>query len=1002
MISAVMRRLLPIVAVLGLIFSALAAAALVSQARAQTRGLDLGAPLNRPNIYGLNIHLLNVPDQSAQLDRIAAAGFVWVRQPFDWQTTDLAAADSLVAAIAQRHLHLVAVLTGSRPPDPAAFTDFAAQFAARYGKQIGAYQIWDEPNIELGWNGPPSAAEYARLLQAAYTAIHAADPGATVLLAGLAPTIETGPKNISDVLYLRQLYALGAGPYFDAAAGKPYGFDASPYDRAVDPNVLDFSRLILLREEMIAHGDSDKFLWGSNFGWNTRPSIWGHVSAEQQAQYSRQAYDRAANEWPWAGPLFLQTPEPSLPADDSQWGFAVPDLRVVTGSFSTALKPGRYAAQDLNAYAIFFDGAWQFSDLGADIPQTGPATITFNFIGTDLALTLRRADYRAYLFVTIDGRPANALPTDSSGQAYVILTSPDLQPRTDTIPLAAGLAPGPHIAVIRADRGWDQWAIVAVTVGPSAARPDLRWPLALLVGIFIMCAAESFISLRKVNPSAPSALSAFQRFSDLGQTAFTAAVAALLWASAWLTWGNDLAQTARKYGDTAPLLLTLLTAGLAYYSPSLLVTLLSLAALFILFCLRPELALPLIALAAPFYLLPRPLWDRAFSMVEVCTVLAVAATLLRLIFSLRNTRRALPAFDSSFSIHHSSFALDLSVLAFVLVSAASALTADVRGVALRELRVVIVEPALLYLLFRLLRPGPKTLWRTADFFLLGAVLVALIGLGNYVTHTNLITAEGGVARIRSVFGSPNNLGLYLERAFPVAVSLALMGRSPWRRALYALATLPIAAAILLSFSKGALLLGVPAAVVVVLLFWGGRRAAIALAALTGAAGLAIIPLSRNPRFAGLFNLTSGTSFFRVQLWRSALAMWADHPLLGVGPDNFLYAYRGKYILPEAWQEPNLPHAHNFVLDALTRLGLLGLASFAAMLVFFFQISAHTVRALAKCGDDDLRPLAIGLLAGMVAALAHGLVDTTYWFVDLAFAFMLTLGLMASLHRLSRD
>ncbi|MBI4315426.1 MAG: hypothetical protein HY679_05780, partial [Chloroflexi bacterium] len=634
-----MRRLLPIVALLGLILSALAAAALVSQARAQTRGLDLGAPLNRPIIYGLNIHLLNAPDQSAQLDRIAAAGFVWVRQPFDWQTTDRAATDALVAAIARRHLHLVAVLTGGRPPDPAAFADFAAQFAARYGNQIDAYQIWDEPNIELGWSGPPSATRYARLLQAAYTAIHAADPGATVLLAGLAPTIETGPKNISDVLYLRQLYELGAGPYFDAAAGKPYGFNASPYDRAVDPNMLNFSRLILLREEMIAHGDSGKFLWGSNFGWNTRPSIWGHVSAEQQAQYSQQAYDRAANEWPWAGPLFLQMPDPSLPADDPQWGFAIPDLRVVTGSFSTALKPGHYAAQDLTAYAIFFDGAWQFSDLGADIPQNGPATITFNFIGADLALTLRRADYRAYLFVTLDGRPANALPTDSSGQAYVILTSPDLQPRTDTIPLATGLAPGPHIAVIRADRGWDQWAIVAVTVGPSAARPDIRLPLAAatlaalasLIGLIISFPRIHRSHLHQHASAVSFIVHRLQSLNDFTQTLLTAAAAALLWASAWLTWGNDLAQTARKYGDTAPLLLTLLTAGLFYYSPFLILTLISLILLFSLFCLRPELALPLIALAAPFYLLPRPLWDRAFSMVEVFTVLAVAATLLRLI-----------------------------------------------------------------------------------------------------------------------------------------------------------------------------------------------------------------------------------------------------------------------------------------------------------------------------------------------------------------------------------
>src|SRR3989304_1006602 len=129
-------------------------------------------------------------------------------------------------------------------------------------------QIWDEPNLESGWSGPPSAAEYARLLQASYIAIHDADPTATVLLAGLAPTIETGPKNIGDVLYLRQLYELGAKPYFDAAAGKPYGFDFSSDDRTVDTGVLNVSRSILLREEMVAHGDGDKFLWSSHFGWS--------------------------------------------------------------------------------------------------------------------------------------------------------------------------------------------------------------------------------------------------------------------------------------------------------------------------------------------------------------------------------------------------------------------------------------------------------------------------------------------------------------------------------------------------------------------------------------------------------------------------------------------------------------------------------------------------------------------------------------------------------------
>ena len=1000
-----MRRYLPATLCLLLaVGSALSGYAVISQTQTRSRGLDLGAPLNRPvNLYGINVDLLRSPDRDSQLTALKETGFGWVRQTFDWRNMDWAAAEALAESTQANGLGLVAVLTGSEPPDPVEFAAFASQFAKRFANSINYYQIWDEPNLESDWSGPPSAAEYARVLQAAYTAIHGADPTATVILAGLAPTIETGPKNIGDVLYLRQLYELGAQPYFDAVAGKPYGFNTSPYDRAVDANVLNFSRLILLREEMIAHGDGGKFVWGSNFGWNTRPSIWGQVKTEQQLEYTRDAFDRAANEWQWAGPLFLQTPDPNLAVDDPRRGFAISDLRLVSGVFSSPLKPGKYPAQSLTAYAII-DGAWKFSDLGADIPQNGPATITFNFIGADLALTVRRADYRAYLFVTVDDQPANALPKDTHGEAYVILTSPDLQPRVDTVTLASGLAPGPHIAVIRAERGWDQWAIVGVTVGPNVARPDTRLPLTLIAIVGIASLVGLVISFRALGRHGDLPLqNAFARIGDLGQTLLAALVSVLLWASAWLTWGSDIANTFRKYGDTAPLIATVLTAGIFYYSPFLLLTLVSLAILFVLFYLRPDLALPLIAFFAPFYLLPRPLWDRAFSMVEICTVLALFATTLRAIPSIRNSQFTIRSLLSTFRTPHS--ALDLSVLAFTVISAAAMLVADVRGVATREFRVIVLEPALFYLLLRirLSTPSPDAAWgggqgvgwRIVDFFLIGAVIVALYGLSNLVTGQNLITAEGGVARIRSVFGSPNNLGLFLGRAIPIAAAIALLGRRRSRRILYSLALLPILAAAVLSFSRGALLFGIPAALGVVLLFWGGRRAALALAGLAGAGLVALIPLSRNPRFANLFSTSSGTGFFRVNVWRSAWAMFTDHPVLGVGLDNFLYAYRGKYILPEAWQEPNLPHAHNIFLDALTRTGLLGFAALIVMLVSFFALARNTLRRIT---DPDLRALAIGLIASMVNFLAHGLVDTGYWFVDLAFVFMMTLGLLAGISR----
>jgi len=51
-----------------------------------------------------------------------------------------------------------------------------------------------------------------------------------------------------------------------------------------------------------------------------------------------------------------------------------------------------------------------------------------------------------------------------------------------------------------------------------------------------------------------------------------------------------------------------------------------------------------------------------------------------------------------------------------------------------------------------------------------------------------------------------------------------------------------------------------------------------------------------------------------------------------------------------------------------------------------------VRAVRTMTDPGLRALAVGLVASMADFLAHGMVDASYWFVDLAFAFMLMVAL----------
>jgi len=210
--------------------------------------------------------------------------------------------------------------------------------------------------------------------------------------------------------------------------------------------------------------------------------------------------------------------------------------------------------------------------------------------------------------------------------------------------------------------------------------------------------------------------------------------------------------------------------------------------------------------------------------------------------------------------------------------------------------------------------------------------------------------------------------------------------------LYALALVPILSALLLTFSRGALLLGMPAAVLFMGIVRGGRFLWAALGVLI-VGGVGLLPLLGTDRFRSMLDTSAGTGFFRLRLWQSAWNMLRDHPWLGVGLDNFLYQYRTRYILPDAWQEPNLSHPHNIVLDFGTRLGLGGIVILVWLQIAFWRLAAGLYRRLPQGG---VRALTLGLMASMVATLAHGLVDNAFFLVDLAFIFFMTLGMVARL------
>jgi putative inorganic carbon (HCO3(-)) transporter len=668
-----------------------------------------------------------------------------------------------------------------------------------------------------------------------------------------------------------------------------------------------------------------------------------------------------------------------------------------------------------------WEGDWEFSEQGADPSQAGSLAgtdrVTVAFTGTHLALRVRRGSYRANLWVSVDGEPANRLPHTERG-AYLVLSSPDYEPEIATIPVAGGLTNGPHLAQVITDLGWDRWPLVGwrVSNGPDAA-PYSR-ALRGLAAVTVLClfgaigwSADGRRLRRPIGGKGERELArsgdGLQRRAQ-ERLLFSATIGDLQFPFSYL------------YSPIS----VVIAAGVFYTSPWLPVTMVAGAVLAVLIVLRLDLGLALVALSAPFYLHPRSLFGKSFSMAEITTLLCLVSWVVRWGMAMPNSflRSPISTLRSLLSALQLRSGLDLAVLFLVLVAAVSTLFADYRHVALRELRVVIVEPALFYTMLRTTRLGRKAAWRLVDAFVAGAVAVALIGLAQYVLGVNVITAEQGFRRLRSVYGSPNNAALYLGRALPMQLAVAFFAAKHRRRVLYGAFAVPVALALLLTFSRAGLLLGVPSSLLVLgflartadrstslrstrpsgvgplgpaatRVAAGGRERWIALGLFVMAA-LGIIALLCTPRFAGLLDPRSGTLFFRLQLWRASWMMFRDHPWLGVGPDNFLYQYRGRYILPSAWQEPHLSHAHNLLLTYATRLGVVGLAAGVWFQVAFWRRALSLRRGV----DSDRRALVLGLMGSMAYTLAHGLVDASVFFVDLAFAFLLTLGLVQWLPR----
>jgi putative inorganic carbon (hco3(-)) transporter len=136
----------------------------------------------------------------------------------------------------------------------------------------------------------------------------------------------------------------------------------------------------------------------------------------------------------------------------------------------------------------------------------------------------------------------------------------------------------------------------------------------------------------------------------------------------------------------------------------------------------------------------------------------------------------------------------------------------------------------------------------------------------------------------------------------------------------------------------------------------------------------------------------GSLGFRQEVWFWSLIAIGDFPFTGTGLGTFRQVVRRFYPLAIT-PSYDIAHAHNIFLQTALDIGLPGLIAYVSLLGLALQQGWYVARQ-----QRELRPIALGLMSGIIALHIFGLADALALGSKPALIFWCMLGLLAVLPR----
>lgn len=288
---------------------------------------------------------------------------------------------------------------------------------------------------------------------------------------------------------------------------------------------------------------------------------------------------------------------------------------------------------------------------------------------------------------------------------------------------------------------------------------------------------------------------------------------------------------------------------------------------------------------------------------------------------------------------------------------------------------VVYQPILFGLLTMYLLDDKKILDRFMNVVIISAVVIAIAGLIQYVFKIELrweaVQKDTSTFRVVSVFGNPNAFAAYLNMILAFTVPLFLFVKDKKAKLLYIAASLPIFAALLLTFSRGA---WIGFFFMVIYVVWNWNKIWLLALPVLGVItpfAMPFLPDAIVKRVSALFDpqyYQMSSEYGRISFWTEALIKMKENPIVGAGMGMFGDSVPKRHNIPfSTWVD-------NHFLKIGAEIGVFGLLAFL-LIVFFLFLSAH--RFSLRAETDKERAYGLGI-AGVIIVMATQNVTASIW------------------------